>query len=64
MWRIYGFILNEIHPAVYSLQLHLEDKQLVTFKKSDRLSNVLRSDLSSKTMLTEFFTLNKFNKKA
>jgi hypothetical protein len=25
MWRIYGFPLNEMYPAVYSLQLHLED---------------------------------------
>ncbi|KAK2665791.1 hypothetical protein Ddye_004365 [Dipteronia dyeriana] len=64
MWRIYGFILNEIHPTVYSLQLHLEDKQLVTFKKSDSLSNVLRSDLSSRTMLAKFFRLNKSNNQA
>ncbi|XP_042944678.1 uncharacterized protein LOC122278566 [Carya illinoinensis] len=25
MWRIFGFIINEVHPAVYSLHLHLEN---------------------------------------
>ncbi|XP_062080988.1 uncharacterized protein LOC133785788 [Humulus lupulus] len=26
MWRIYGFIINEMSPVVYSLHLHLEDQ--------------------------------------
>ncbi|XP_062100814.1 uncharacterized protein LOC133806740 [Humulus lupulus] len=27
MWRIYGFVINEMYPAVYRLHLHLEDQQ-------------------------------------
>ncbi|XP_062119226.1 uncharacterized protein LOC133832974 [Humulus lupulus] len=60
-WRIYGFTLNEIYPAIYSLQLHLEDKQLVTFNTSTKLSHIVQSDVFSRSMLTEFFRLNSYN---
>ncbi|XP_042958175.1 uncharacterized protein LOC122293757 [Carya illinoinensis] len=58
MWRIYGFIVNEMYPSVYSLHLHLEDKHQVTFRANEDLINVLNSDRSAKSMLTEFFALN------
>ncbi|XP_062074880.1 uncharacterized protein LOC133778878 [Humulus lupulus] len=64
MWRIYGFNLNEIWPAVYSLQLHLEGKQLISFNESRKLSHVLESDFFSWSMLTEFFRLNSFDQHA
>jgi hypothetical protein len=44
MWRIYGFTLNEMYPFVYSLQLHLENQQYVTFNKSDNLTHVVNND--------------------
>ncbi|XP_042963997.1 uncharacterized protein LOC122297994 [Carya illinoinensis] len=58
MWRIYGFIINEVHPAVYSLHLHLENQHQVTFRAHENLNNVISSDLSAKSMLTEFFSTN------
>ncbi|XP_035547439.1 uncharacterized protein LOC118348947 [Juglans regia] len=64
MWRIYGFILNEMHPSVYSLHLHLEDQHLVAFHAHDNLNNVLRSDFTAKSMLTEFFSTNQTNENA
>ncbi|XP_062075423.1 uncharacterized protein LOC133779481 [Humulus lupulus] len=59
MWRIYGFIINEMSPAVYSLHLHLEDQHPVTFQANDDLINILNLDHSRKTMLTQFFALNR-----
>ncbi|KAG6650801.1 hypothetical protein CIPAW_06G067600 [Carya illinoinensis] len=56
MWRIYGFIINEVHPTVYSLHLHLENQHLVTFRAHENLNNVIRFDLSTKSTLTEFFS--------
>ncbi|XP_042970258.1 uncharacterized protein LOC122302876 [Carya illinoinensis] len=64
MWRIYGFIVNEMYPAVYSLHLHLEDQHQVTFRANEDLINVLNSDRSAKSMLTEFFALNRVDENA
>ncbi|XP_062075122.1 uncharacterized protein LOC133779145 [Humulus lupulus] len=64
MWRIYGFIINEMSPAVYSLHLHLEDQHPVTFQANDDLINILNLDRSRKTMLTQFFALNRVDENA
>ncbi|KAL5565200.1 hypothetical protein UlMin_028364 [Ulmus minor] len=64
VWRIYSFILNENHPSVYTLQLHLENQQLITFKKTDKLDRIIDNDFASKSMLTEYFNMNKTNEKA
>ncbi|XP_042944515.1 uncharacterized protein LOC122278387 [Carya illinoinensis] len=64
MWRIYGFIVNEMYPSVYSLHLHLKDKHQVTFQANEDLINVLNSDRSAKSMLTEFFALNQVDENA
>ncbi|KAG6641259.1 hypothetical protein CIPAW_09G061200 [Carya illinoinensis] len=64
MWRIYGFIVNEMYPSVYSLHLHLEDKHQVTFRANEDLINVLNSDRSAKSMLIEFFALNQVDENA
>ncbi|KAG7985545.1 hypothetical protein I3843_03G030800 [Carya illinoinensis] len=58
VWRIFGFIINEVHPAVYSLHLHLENQHQVTFRVYENLTNVMNSDFSAKSMLTEFFATN------
>ncbi|KAJ9568236.1 LOW QUALITY PROTEIN: hypothetical protein OSB04_004202 [Centaurea solstitialis] len=60
-WRIFRFPLGEIKPAVIHLPLHLENYQPLTFKKRDRLSNILNNPTQRKTMLTEFFTENQTN---
>jgi hypothetical protein len=64
MWRIYGFLLNEIHPPVITLQLHLEGKQLVKFNKNVRLQDIAEDGLSSRSMLTEYFNMNKIDEMA
>ncbi|KAG7986452.1 hypothetical protein I3843_03G080700 [Carya illinoinensis] len=64
MWRIFGFIVNEVHPAVYSLHLHLENQHQVTFRAHENLTNVMNSDLSAKSMLTEFFATNQVDQNA
>ncbi|XP_042972649.1 uncharacterized protein LOC122304415 [Carya illinoinensis] len=64
MWRIYGFIVNEMYPSVYSLHLHLEDQHQVTFRANEDLINVLNFDWSAKSMLTEFFALNRVDENA
>ncbi|KAL5571471.1 hypothetical protein UlMin_021068 [Ulmus minor] len=64
VWRIYRFILNENHPSVYTLQLHLEKQQLITFKKTDKLNRIIDNDFASRYMLTEYFNMNKTNEKA
>jgi len=41
MWRIYEFNLNEMqYPSVTSLELHLLNRQLVTYWKNKNLSKL------------------------
>ncbi|XP_071932991.1 uncharacterized protein [Coffea arabica] len=62
-WRIFEFRLNEMTPAVYTLQVHLPGQQLITFNKNSDLLQLMRKSDFSKTMLTEFFKMNKTNEK-
>ena len=64
MWRIYSFPLNEMQPSVITLQLHLEDRQSMTFGKSDNLNHIINNDFYTKSMLTEYFSKNKISDKA
>ncbi|KAL5564428.1 hypothetical protein UlMin_027592 [Ulmus minor] len=64
IWRIYSFILNEKHPFVYTLQSHLENQQLITFKKTYKLNKIIDNDFTSRFMLTEYFNMNKTNENA
>ncbi|XP_042962776.1 uncharacterized protein LOC122297053 [Carya illinoinensis] len=64
MWRIFGFIINEVHLAVYSLHLHLENQHQVTFRAHENLTNVINSNFSAKSMLTEFFATNQVDQNA
>ncbi|XP_060960966.1 uncharacterized protein LOC133031476 [Cannabis sativa] len=64
MWRIYGFIVNEMYPSVYSLHLHLEHQHPVTFRADQDLSNIATSEHFKKSMLTEFFVLNRTDQNA
>ncbi|KAG7990742.1 hypothetical protein I3843_02G039400 [Carya illinoinensis] len=55
---------NLVHPAVYSLHLHLENQHQVTFRAHENLTNVINSDFSAKSMLTEFFATNQVDQNA
>ncbi|XP_041016181.1 uncharacterized protein LOC121258704 [Juglans microcarpa x Juglans regia] len=61
MWRIFGFIVNEMHPTVYSLHLHLENQHLVTFPAKQSLNNIVNSDFYAKSMLTKIFSTDRVN---
>ncbi|XP_057778382.1 uncharacterized protein LOC130997139 [Salvia miltiorrhiza] len=64
MWRICEFGLNDISPAVINLQLHLPNKQFVSYHASQNLQKLLLWDHVSKTMLTEYFTMCATSEKA
>ncbi|KAG5546078.1 hypothetical protein RHGRI_018302 [Rhododendron griersonianum] len=64
MWQIYKFNLFDMHPSVIALQLHLENCQVVGFKKSTNLDNVADLEFFSRTMLTQFFHMNRYDKDA
>ncbi|KAG5550811.1 hypothetical protein RHGRI_015690 [Rhododendron griersonianum] len=64
MWRIYRFPLYEMRPAVISLQLHLENAQVINFTDDTNLENVANSEFISRTMLTQFFWMNSNHEKA
>ncbi|XP_022893735.1 uncharacterized protein LOC111408164 [Olea europaea var. sylvestris] len=64
IWRIFSFDLFDISPSVVSLQLHIEDAQLVTYNETDDLSEVINKDSIQRTMLTECFRMNISNEKA
>ncbi|KAG5542824.1 hypothetical protein RHGRI_015805 [Rhododendron griersonianum] len=64
MWRIYKFHLFDMQPSVITLQLHLEGCQVIGFRKSTNLDTLADSEFFSRTMLTQFFYMNKHNEKA
>ncbi|GJR89735.1 ATP-dependent DNA helicase PIF1 [Tanacetum coccineum] len=64
MWRIYGFPLSNIYSSVMSLQVHLPNKQFVTFEEDDVLTDILEKERNKRTMLTAFFELNQTDTQA
>ncbi|XP_071924924.1 uncharacterized protein [Coffea arabica] len=61
IWRIYRFLLFEMHPSVIHLQLHLENCQPLNFRQDQDLRDVVRNRFAKRTMLTEFFYMNSTN---
>ncbi|XP_073120893.1 uncharacterized protein [Henckelia pumila] len=61
IWRIFGFDLHHVHPSVICLPIHLEGQQLVTFTTTQSLSTIANNPMIKKTMLTQFFHMNKYN---
>ncbi|XP_059316269.1 uncharacterized protein LOC132067143 isoform X1 [Lycium ferocissimum] len=58
-WRIFQFPISEMSPSVYRLQLHLEGQQFVSFKKNMDVNAIVNNPMIRKTMLTEFFYMNR-----
>ncbi|XP_071933437.1 uncharacterized protein [Coffea arabica] len=58
IWRIYRFLLFQIHPAVIHLQLHLENCQPLNFREDQDLRDIVANRFAKRTMLTEFFYMN------
>ncbi|XP_027093632.1 uncharacterized protein [Coffea arabica] len=61
MWRIYSFDLNEMHPSIMTLPVHLENQQLFTFPDQQSVDDVVKNAHLKKVMLTEFFQMNKYD---
>nr|KYP37965.1 hypothetical protein KK1_040826 [Cajanus cajan] len=59
LWKIFRFNLYQIYPSVERLQIHLPNCYQVRFYKYQRITDVLNNDHNSKTMLTQFFSLNR-----
>ncbi|XP_075080477.1 uncharacterized protein LOC107824485 [Nicotiana tabacum] len=63
-WRLLRFPISEMTPSVFHLQLHLEGQQFVSFKSIENVDRILSNLMIRKTMLTEFFVMNRTNKDA
>ncbi|CAG8613902.1 23466_t:CDS:2 [Dentiscutata erythropus] len=63
-WRIFGFDLSQINPSILRLQIHLSDKQNITYPESSDITNILADEQNKKTMLTEYFEVNKVDSEA
>ena len=60
LWKIYGFRMHYRSPAVEKLPCHLNEEQNVVFDP-DEIPN---AEAARKTMLTEFFELNRTDPEA
>ncbi|GKA92197.1 DNA helicase, partial [Tanacetum coccineum] len=60
-WRIFDFLIHSREPAVQILNVHLEDKQRVTFSERERLDTIVNVPERKKTTLTEWFVYNNEN---
>nr|XP_027108929.1 uncharacterized protein LOC113728764 [Coffea arabica] len=54
IWRIYRFLLFQIHPAV----IHLQNCQPLNFREDQDLRDIVANRFAKRTMLTEFFYMN------
>ncbi|XP_059288087.1 uncharacterized protein LOC132041391 [Lycium ferocissimum] len=63
-WHLFGFPINEINPTVYHLQLHLKGQQFVSFKSTANVDTIVNNPMIRKTILTEFFVMNRENSDA
>lgn len=59
VWRIFSFDIHEREPAVTRLPLHLPDQQRIVYPEKSNLQNIISRDGIEKTMLTEYFEMNK-----
>jgi hypothetical protein len=63
-WRLFEFDIQYREPAVERLSFHLEDEQIITFKDSDYLDNVLQRPDITKTKFTEWMKTNEMSNTA
>ncbi|KAG5578003.1 hypothetical protein H5410_058137 [Solanum commersonii] len=63
-WRLFGFPINKINPSVYHLQLHLDGQQFVSFRSAMSVDTIINNSMIKRTMLTEFFVMNRENDNA
>ncbi|CAN0922373.1 ATP-dependent DNA helicase PIF1 [Linum grandiflorum] len=59
VWRLFSFKIHERSTPVFRLCVHLADQHQVTFAEDQSLQSVVHRPDIEKTMLTEWFTLNR-----
>ncbi|EEC75772.1 hypothetical protein OsI_12678 [Oryza sativa Indica Group] len=64
IYRMLGFPLFGIYPAVLQLQLHLPNMQYVMYDENVNLEDVVNRPSSSRTTLTEYFKMNQVDPEA
>nr|XP_015624412.1 uncharacterized protein LOC107279989 [Oryza sativa Japonica Group] len=64
IYRMLGFPLFGIYPAVLQLQLHLPNMQYVTYNEDGNLEDVVNRPSSTRTTLTEYFKMNQVDPEA
>ncbi|KAH9624148.1 hypothetical protein KSS87_012813 [Heliosperma pusillum] len=60
-WRIFGFDLFEMHPAVMPLQIHLPNMQTIQVRPHEQLDNIVSNEKRARTPLTEYFKVNELH---
>nr|GMD68303.1 uncharacterized protein LOC109176597 [Ipomoea batatas] len=68
-WRIFSFNLAEMKPSVVHLQVHLPNYQYIKFNKHEKLVSIVdekngEQNYRSRTMLTQFFYMNRVDQLA
>ncbi|CAN1256870.1 ATP-dependent DNA helicase PIF1 [Linum perenne] len=58
-WRLFQFPIHERTPSVFRLDVHLPGQQTVTWHAGQPVHGILNRPDISKTMLTEWFLLNR-----
>jgi hypothetical protein len=61
VYRLYAFKLYTMSPPVLQMQVHLESMHMVAYKSTNNLNNVVQSEKSQRSMLIEYFLLNRTN---
>uniref|UniRef100_A0A452XXE0 Helitron helicase-like domain-containing protein n=1 Tax=Aegilops tauschii subsp. strangulata TaxID=200361 RepID=A0A452XXE0_AEGTS len=64
IYRIFGFKMFGVSPSVLQLQLHLPNMHTIAFKAGENLEDVVARPSSSRSMLTEYFEMNRRNPQA
>ncbi|CAN0900491.1 ATP-dependent DNA helicase PIF1 [Linum grandiflorum] len=59
VWRLFSFKIHERSTPVFRLCVHLPEQHQVTFTENQSISAVVNRPDVEKTMLTEWFTLNR-----
>ena len=59
VWHIFGFKLHHRSPAIQRLQIHLPNKQTMTFDNNTDIITLLQNEYIHKIFLIKFFTINK-----
>ncbi|GAA0183206.1 hypothetical protein LIER_30666 [Lithospermum erythrorhizon] len=63
-WRILGFPLYGMCPAVIQIQVHMPNFHCIQFEDDTDLEDLLHNEGLQRTMLTEFFTTNDVDSEA